>query len=87
MIIAVFSLKTFLLAFTLISVVIGVMAVGVVFGRSPLKGSCGGKGGPECVCDEFERKKCEARTKLLNTMVERRRAKREAEQSLEDSQL
>ena len=32
---------------------------------SPLKGSCGGKGGPECVCDAFEQKKCAARKRML----------------------
>ena len=45
--------------------IITAMAVGVVLGRSPLKGSCGGKGGPECICDEFERLKCEAREKMM----------------------
>ena len=45
--------------------VIIIMAVGVILGRSPLKGSCGGKGGPDCVCDEFERLKCEAREKMM----------------------
>lgn len=43
----------------------GVMAVGVVLGRSPLKGSCGGKGGPECVCDAFEQLKCKQRKEAL----------------------
>ena len=41
------------------------MAVGVILGKSPLKGSCGGKRGPECVCDDFERKKCEARDRMF----------------------
>ena len=41
------------------------MAVGVILGKSPLKGSCGGKGGPECICDEFERRKCEARERMF----------------------
>jgi len=41
------------------------MAVGVILGKSPLKGSCGGKGGPECVCDDFERMKCEARDRMF----------------------
>ena len=48
--------------FTLITLI---MAVGVIMGRSPLKGSCGGKGGPECVCDAFEQQKCEARKRML----------------------
>ena len=78
MMIAAFSIKTFLAAVAVIAVVIGVMAVGVIFGKSPLKGSCGGKGGPECVCDEFERQKCKAKAELLNKVAEKRRAKREA---------
>ena len=45
--------------------IVVVMAVGVILGRSPLKGSCGGKGGPDCVCEEFERLKCEARDRML----------------------
>ncbi len=45
--------------------IIAAMAVGVVLGKSPLKGSCGGKGGPDCVCDEYERLKCEARDRML----------------------
>jgi len=28
------------------------MAVGVVFGGRRLRGSCGGRGGDDCVCDE-----------------------------------
>ena len=84
MIVAAFSFKTFFAALAVLSVIIGVMAVGVIFGRSPLKGSCGGKGGPECVCDEFERQKCAAKTELLNKVVERRKLKREAERGLEE---
>ena len=52
-------------------IVAGVMAVGVLMGGSPLKGSCGGKGGPECVCDEFEQKKCEARKRMLEAKANR----------------
>ena len=85
MIIAAFSIKTFLAALMVIGTVIGVMAIGVIFGKSPLKGSCGGKGGPECVCDEFERQKCKAKTELLNKVAEIRRAKREAAADLENS--
>ena len=51
-----------LIGFLLIA---AIMAVGVLLGGSPLKGSCGGKGGPECVCDEFEQKKCAAKAKML----------------------
>ena len=58
-------MTTILSAMVLFLGIAGIMAVGVILGGSPLKGSCGGKGGPECVCDEFERKKCEARNRML----------------------
>jgi hypothetical protein len=35
-------MTTFLLAFIVLSVIVAAMAVGVMFGRSPIKGSCGG---------------------------------------------
>ncbi|MDG1481037.1 MAG: hypothetical protein P8R54_15710 [Myxococcota bacterium] len=49
-------------AFGLIAVAMG---IGLILGGSPLKGSCGGKGGPECICDAFEQAKCRARDKML----------------------
>ncbi len=35
-------MSTFILAFTIILLAIGGLAVGVIFGRPPIKGSCGG---------------------------------------------
>jgi hypothetical protein len=46
-------------------VITTIMAVGVLLGKSPLKGSCGGKGGPECICDAFEQQKCKAAQRML----------------------
>ena len=49
----------------------GIMAVGVILGNSPLKGSCGGKGGPDCVCDDFEQRKCDARKRMLEAKFQK----------------
>jgi len=54
------TVNYFLVTFAFMLVVVAVMAVGVVFGRRAIKGSCGGVNKGECVCVE----KCEARKKL-----------------------
>lgn len=52
---------TFLMTFGVMLIVIAIMAVGVIFGRRAIKGSCGGgKSAAECVCVE----KCDKRKKL-----------------------
>ncbi len=48
----------FLATFILMIIVIAIMAVGVIFGRNAIKGSCGGTG--NCVCKE----KCDKRKKF-----------------------
>lgn len=50
----------FLITFAVIAIVITIMAIGVMFGRQAIKGSCGGSGGADCVCTE----KCDKRKKL-----------------------
>ncbi len=51
----------FLTTFLIIAAVIAMMAVGVMFGRGAIKGSCGGvNNGGECICT----KKCEKRRKF-----------------------
>ncbi len=50
----------FLVTFVFMLCVIGVMAIGVMFGRRAIKGSCGGVNNSACVCVE----KCEKRKKL-----------------------
>jgi uncharacterized protein len=49
----------FIVTFVFMLVVIGLMAVGVMFGRRAIKGSCGGVSA-NCVCTE----KCDKRKKL-----------------------
>ncbi len=46
-------METFVLAFILMGVVVAIMAVGVMFGRQPIKGSCGGMGavGIDAACE------------------------------------
>ncbi|MFM8445513.1 MAG: (Na+)-NQR maturation NqrM [Methylococcus sp.] len=51
----------FLTTFVIITAVVAMMAIGVIFGRSAIKGSCGGvNNGGECICTQ----KCEKRRKL-----------------------
>lgn len=49
----------FLVTFFFMLVVVGLMAIGVIFGRRAIKGSCGGVSS-DCVCTE----KCDKRKKL-----------------------
>jgi hypothetical protein len=49
----------FLATFAVMLVVIGIMAIGVIFGRQAIKGSCGGSDKGDCVCTE----KCDKRKK------------------------
>ena len=49
----------FLVTFGFMLIVVAVMAVGVIFGRNAIKGSCGGANNGECVCVE----KCDKRKK------------------------
>jgi hypothetical protein len=51
------SLVTFLLTFAVVLIAIAAMAIGVIRGRSPIRGSCGGLNGGPCAlcggnCDE-----------------------------------
>ena len=50
----------FLATFAVMLIVIGLMAIGVMFGRRAIKGSCGGLNMGNCACLE----KCEKRKKM-----------------------
>jgi hypothetical protein len=56
----------FLITFAIIGIVIFLMAIGVMFGRSAIKGTCGGVNNGECICVQ----KCEKRRKLEAAMAE-----------------
>jgi len=53
-------MNIFLVTFGFMLIVVAMMAIGVVFGRRAIKGTCGGVNNGECVCVE----KCEKRKKL-----------------------
>ncbi|MGZ8161316.1 MAG: (Na+)-NQR maturation NqrM [Methylobacter sp.] len=50
----------FLVTFVFMLIVIMIMAIGVIFGRRAIKGSCGGINNGNCVCI----KKCDKRKKM-----------------------
>ena len=43
---------TFLFTIVAIALLMAMMAVGVIIGGRRLRGSCGGVGGEDCICDE-----------------------------------
>lgn len=54
------NMSYFLATFAVMLIVIGLMAIGVMFGRRAIKGSCGGLNTGNCVCVE----KCDKRKKM-----------------------
>ena len=50
----------FLVTFIFMLIVIAIMAIGVIFGRNAIKGSCGGANNGNCVCV----KKCDKRKRM-----------------------
>lgn len=54
----------FFITFALMLMVVLIMAVGVIFGRRAIKGSCGGLNNGNCICI----KKCDKRRKMEEEM-------------------
>lgn len=57
-------MTTALLATGIIGVAMAGLAAGVIFSNKELKGSCGGKGGEDCVCEIEKRQACHAADQL-----------------------
>ncbi|HHZ70487.1 MAG TPA: (Na+)-NQR maturation NqrM [Methylococcaceae bacterium] len=53
-------MSIFIITFFFMLTIVLIMAVGVIFGRQAIKGSCGGANNGNCVC----LKKCAKRKKL-----------------------
>lgn len=44
-------MMTLLVTLSVVALVMGAMAIGVMISGKRLKGSCGGEGGPDCACE------------------------------------
>ncbi|MEH6569787.1 MAG: (Na+)-NQR maturation NqrM [Halioglobus sp.] len=68
-------MATFLVSILVIGLVIAGMAIGVIMGRPPIKGSCGGMGalGIDTACDICggDPQRCDEETRDDNTPVSR----------------
>lgn len=66
-------MQLFLITFVLMLIVVGIMAVGYIFQRKKIKGSCGGISdlGLEKVCDCDE--PCDKRKELTRRLKEQKR--------------
>ena len=53
-------LQTLVATFVVLGIIVVAMAVGVIFGRPALRGSCGGDG-TACTCSSADQAACETR--------------------------
>jgi len=66
-------MSTFLLTLVIVGVVIAAMAIGVIFGRNPIAGSCGGLGRIGLGCDGGCSKPCPERLARMKAEAEEAR--------------
>lgn len=63
-------MSTFIFALVIVTVVIAAMAIGVIFGRKPIGGSCGGLGKVGLECEGGCDKPCPERQARLKAQAE-----------------
>lgn len=63
-------MSTFILALIVFAVVIAAMAIGVIFGRKPIAGSCGGLGKIGLECEGGCEKPCPKRLAKMKAQAE-----------------
>ena len=59
-------MNTFLITLLVVGIVIAAMAIGVMFGRKPIAGSCGGMGAMGLDCEFGRKKPCSKRQARLD---------------------
>ncbi|HAF53648.1 MAG TPA: hypothetical protein DCL01_00155 [Thauera sp.] len=59
-------MNTFLITLIVVAIVIAAMAIGVMFGRKPIAGSCGGMGAMGLDCEFGCKKPCSKRQARLD---------------------
>jgi hypothetical protein len=62
---------TVLLAVGFFAFAMAAMAAGVILSDRQLKGSCGGKGGEDCVCEIEKQRECAANKRMRELMIAR----------------
>lgn len=62
-------IETLILTFAIVAVLLFIMSIGVIFGKAPLKGSCGGEGGSCDVCSSEESCKNEHEKKYIKYLT------------------
>tara|TARA_R110001583_G_scaffold90144_3_gene231835 strand:+ start:65049 stop:65252 length:204 start_codon:yes stop_codon:yes gene_type:complete len=63
-------MSTFILALLVVGIVIAAMAIGVIFGRKPIAGSCGGLGAVGLGCEGGCEKPCPKRLARMKAQAE-----------------
>lgn len=63
-------MSTFLLTFVVVALVVAAMAIGVIAGRKPIAGSCGGMGHLGLDCEGGCEKPCDKRLARMKAAAE-----------------